>query len=117
MIKELKIGETSYNARPSALTEVIYRNVFGKDLKTELSVIAKDKKTETSIFKELAFVMIWQAKPRDQKIGEAMKRLSIDDYYEWLDEIDERGFLNAETLANITNLWLASNASIVTSKN
>lgn len=114
----LKIGNKEFNARTSGLTEVIYREVFGKDLKIEMSKIKLEKSQNTAIFKELAFVMVWQAMPKDKKTSEAMKDLKITDYYEWLDEeTNERDFLSAETLSGITNTWLMSQETNIEIKN
>lgn len=113
----LTIGTKTYDARPSALTEGIFRELFKKDLKIEMSSLRSGSNKDTSLFKELAFVMVWQARPRDKKIGEAIKDLSINDYYEWLDEIDESDFLKAETLTSITNTWLGNGTTTVSVKN
>lgn len=114
----LRIGSKEFNARTSGLTEVIYRELFGKDLKIEMSKMKVENSKNMGIFKELAFVMVWQAMPRDKKTSEAMKELKITDYYEWLDEeTDERDFLDAETLAGITNTWLKSQESNIAIKN
>lgn len=121
MIKAIRIGDTDVNMRASALTAVIYRSLFGKDLTIELNKKRKAREnsdeTGLDIFKQLAFVMQWQALPRDNKVTEDMKRLSIDDYYEWLDTVEEADFFEGDTLASITNLWVSSQKSQIPLKN
>lgn len=120
MNRTIRIGEQDVLMRASALTAVIYRNLFGKDLTIELNKKRTSKNSEDSgldIFKQLAFVMSWQAIPRETKITEAMKRLTIEDYYEWLDTIEETDFFDGDTLASITNVWVSSQKTQIALKN
>lgn len=120
MITTIRLGEKDVPMRASALTAVIYRSMFGKDLTVELNKMRKTRENNESgldIFKQLAFVMNWQSLPRDTKITEAMKSLSIDDYYEWLDEVEEADFFEGDTLSAITSLWVNSQKSQIPLKN
>lgn len=112
MLKTIKIGEKHYDMRASALTAIIYKSLFGKDLISQLQE-TKETKTNLDLFKELAFVMCWQAEPKQMKTTEALKSLSMSDYYEWIDEIEEMDFYNEDVLREITLLWLSNQQSIV----
>lgn len=116
MLKTIKIGERNYDMRSSALTAMIYKNLFGKDLIAQLQE-TKESKSNLDLFKELAFVMAWQAIPKKEKITEALKSLSLADYYEWIDGIEEIDFYNEEVLREITLLWLSNQQSIIQLKN
>ena len=123
MNRTIRIGETDVPMRASALTSVIYRNLFGKDLTIEFNKMRGSSEaslledSSLELFRRLAFVMSWQAIPREIKTTEALKRLSIDDYYEWLDNIEEIDFYEPETLTAITNLWLNSQKAQIALKN
>lgn len=116
----LKIGNNEVSARSSGLTSEIYRNVFGEDLEQQMS-LARNKKLSGDaallMFKRLGFVMCWQALPRDNKITEAMKSLSNDDFLEWVDGFDAVDLLNENFITQVTSLWINNNKSLVELKN
>lgn len=116
MLKTIRIGEKRYDMRASALTAIIYKSLFGKDLISALQD-TKETKQNLDLFKELAFVMSWQAIPRQVKTTEALKSLSMTDYYDWIDDIEEADFYNADVLREITTLWLNNQQSIIPLKN
>lgn len=116
MLTTLKIGEKEVNVRTSALTSIIFRNLFRKDLTTEISALKTGENVNLDIFKELAFVMAWQATPSDSKVND-MKNLSNEDYLMWLDQFDEIDFYDPELLSQITTTWLSSQKSVIDVKN
>lgn len=115
MLKTIRIGEKNYDMRASALTAIIYKNIFGADL---IKALTNAKETNNlDLFKQLAFVMNWQAQKRQINATEALKSLSITDYYIWLDELEEMDFYSEEVLREITTLWLNNQKSVIEIKN
>lgn len=114
----LTIGEKTFDIRTSALTSTIYRSLFKNDLTIEISKLQNGTDTANlELFKQLAFVMVWQAIPRTQRTTEAMKSLTINDYYDWLEELEESDFYNPQLLKDITGSWLGNQKSVIELKN
>lgn len=113
--REIKIGNVSVPMRASGLTEYIYKTIWNKELMTEINDVKKTR--NIYVYRQLGFVMAWQAMKRDQKISEAMKTLSISDYIDWIDQFNERDLLDQKALLAIQKLWLDSEAITVESKN
>lgn len=114
----IKIGNNEFNARSSALTSKIYRQLFHKDLMAEMMSAKETKQAGiVELFEQLAFVLIWQAQERNVPISQALKKLSEDDFFEWLEKFDEMDFYAPETLEKITQIWLKNSESLVNSKN
>lgn len=118
--KILKIGNKEIEARSSGLTSTIYRNLFDEDLEQQMAAARAGKLAGTAaleMFKKLAFVMCWQAIPRDVKITEAMKSISLDDFYTWLDDFECFDTLNQDFIRQVTELWVGNSKSLVELKN
>lgn len=113
----LTIGTKTFDVRTSALTSTIYRGLFKADLTVEISKLQTSEEKNLELFKQLAFVMVWQAEPRTQKVTDAMKALTMDDYYAWLEDLEETDFYDPNLLATITTTWLGGNKSVVDLKN
>lgn len=71
----------------NAMTPVIFKRVFHKDFLME----SQKKDVDLTLFQELGFVMAQQAaKPAK----ELMTGLTVDEYYEWLEEFGALDIIN-----------------------
>lgn len=117
----IKLGDKEVSARSTGLTSTVYRHLFSQDIEQQMTD-AKNKKLSggesLNMFRQLAFVMIWQAKDRDVKTSEAMKALRIEDYYDWLDEeVETIEVLTQDFIASVTQMWVNNSVSLVDLKN
>ena len=87
MFGKVKIGNKEVEMLATASTPIRYKGIFKKDV----IAILTGKKTEAlgDFCSELGFVMAKQAEKSD------MARLSVEAYYEWLDQFDAMDVYNA----------------------
>ena len=106
MEKTIKIGDREVRFKANAVTVLVYRREFQKDLFVELQHMDTKNMTTDMVqtIYELAYVM---AKQADKTID-----VSLDD---WLDSFD---VFPIETVGSeILSLWQKSNTGIAKSKN
>lgn len=115
MYSEIKIGKTTVPMRSSGLTAHIYKRLFGKDLLKQF--ISVKETNDISFLRELAFVMAWQAKDHAPSVSHDLQKLSINEYFDWLDRYSEMDFMDQNTLLEIENCWLENTKSTADLKN
>lgn len=100
------IDGKEYRISSSALTPIIYKHIFGKDILLDMQRLkSEDPEDQLSInetITKLAFVMSKQA----SLDAPATMRLSSDDFYIWLNGFDNGDFLDADVIEKITRAWL-----------
>lgn len=109
-IKTIKIADKEVEMRGSALTSVIYKELFGSDVLVEVEHMRtiEDKielySQSVVIYRQLGFVMAWQASNKE-KTAEKMKSLTEYEYFAWLDELDDTGFSDPNYIKEVQTLW------------
>lgn len=100
------IEEKEYKIASSALTPIIYKHIFGRDVLVDMQKLKseseEDKLTINETIIKLAFVM---NKQTALDVPSLMK-LSSDDFYIWLNGFDNGDFLDPEVITSIINIWL-----------
>lgn len=100
------IDGKEYRISSSALTPIIYKHIFGKDILLDMQRLkSEDPEDQLSInetITKLAFVMSKQA----SLDAPSTMRLSSDDFYIWLNGFDNGDFLDADVIEKITRAWL-----------
>lgn len=114
MQKTILIGEKEFKFRASALTSMLYKDLFGEDLIRELPKIQENAAVDKII--GLAFVMNFQATSKNA-LEESKEKLTIANYYAWLDQFEQLEVLNRDFVKDITALWLSNTATSSTAKN
>jgi len=98
MQKELMIGEKALTLAANAATPVRFQMTFQCDLLNTLGKISTENAEYLGVVSQMAYIMARQAE------GET-KRLSFDNYLEWLEQFeDPMAFVNAS--ADIISFYL-----------
>lgn len=109
-----KIDDKEYKIASSALTPLIYKHLFGKDILIDMQKVNsdtdEDKLEVNDTVTRLAFVMNRQT----ALDVPSLMRLSTDDFYIWLNNFDNGDFLDSEIITSVIDVWM--DASKVTSK-
>ena len=119
---KIEIGEKTFNFRSSAATEMLYKQVFKKDLLKSFmafSALADTKEATEENIEEinastqqvlyLGFIMAMQA----EMTAKEVKNLTYDDYLEWLDGIEE---MPEDLVTTIIHTYTAGKATDVEQK-
>lgn len=101
MERNIKIGSNEYKMKASAATLVHYRNEFGADMLTEISLYARGNNS-TSVIERSAYIMAKDA-------GETLPA-----FEEWLEGFNLTDFNHAAK--DIVKLWNENSGTVVTSK-
>lgn len=100
------IEEKEYKIASSALTPIIYKHIFGRDVLVDMQKLKseseEDKLTINETIIKLAFVMNKQT----ALDAPSLMKLSSDDFYIWLNGFDNGDFLDPEVITSIINIWL-----------
>lgn len=125
----ITIGTQDVPMANSAFTAILYRQLFKKDFLQEMAQLTslKDKKyadyteaekalslTITDSYSRIAFVMARQG--QTNSIDELMK-VSITDYYEWMNQFPPNAFQKPDTMAGIIAFWNGNARNDIESKN
>ncbi len=104
----VRIGDKDYKMCSAASVNLTYYNIFHEDF---MALMNPDKPTEAiTPFIKMAFVMAMKG----EKSKEEIKKLTVSDYEEWLDEFTMGDLVNA--IGDIQALYLGSSNGIVDSK-
>lgn len=110
MKKEIDLNGT-VTLEATAMTDFMYQSIFGGNLTNEFQK-CKENGNETELVKRICFVMAQRA---DLGSWRAVKDLTKDDYYDWLDSIDSYAI---ETQSEaIVNLYACNRKTKVAPKN
>ena len=104
MFKEVKIGNITVPMLANGATALRYRNIFGKDIISELMGAQEDTVKGVNSLPELAFIMAMAAKAKDGEID--MSLLNQDKYIEWLEQFDPMDLPSAAE--EIVNLYMSN---------
>lgn len=81
MYKDVMIGSEKVGMLANAASPIIYNRLFKKNLLAEAAKLSAEN-LDYDLIVGLAFVFSMQAK----KNREELNRLSVDDYYDWLEQ-------------------------------
>ena len=115
-----RIANTDINLKSTALTAVLFKNIFHFDILTTINSIRTDdtngEANERAIdaIGMLAFVMSKQA---DTDSVPDLFKLTETDYYIWLDQFNINDLRSAEAISAIMAAWTGNVATSVNAKN
>lgn len=115
-----RIANTDINLKSTALTAVLFKNIFHFDILTTINSIRTDdsngEANERAIdaIGMLAFVMSKQA---DTDSVPDLFKLTETDYYIWLDQFNLNDLRSAEAISSIMSAWTGNVATSVNAKN
>lgn len=115
-----RIANTDINLKSTALTAVLFKNIFHFDILTTINSIRTDdangEANERAIdaIGMLAFVMSKQA---DTDSVPDLFKLTETDYYIWLDQFNINDLRSAEAISSIMAAWTGNVATSVNAKN
>jgi hypothetical protein len=116
----IRIANTDINLKSTALTAVLFKNIFHFDILTTINSIRTDdangEANERAIdaIGMLAFVMSKQA---DTDSVPDLFKLTETDYYIWLDQFNINDLRSAEAISSIMSAWTGNVATSVNAKN
>lgn len=89
MFRTIKVGDKDVPMLAMASVDNYYTHIFGED---PVAILEKANDTNTfapavEMFKKMGFVMAKFAELKDRK---ALFRLTLDNYFDWLDEFDRK---------------------------
>lgn len=108
MRKAVIIGTHSVDMVSNALTPVLFKRVFHKDLLLE----TQKKDLDLTLFQELGYVMMMQASGLSAK--DLTNAISYDGYMEWLEQFEALDIMSA--VNEIFELYSAQNMPTSKSK-
>lgn len=100
MLTEVKIGNRSLKLKSSAITKILYKNIFGEDPLVSLKSSEGIESIDT--ITQLAFVMQKQAESANWR---DLSNVTKEEYYEWLDSFDEDDFLNKDNVIALLSAY------------
>jgi len=115
-----RIANNDINLKSTALTAVLFKNIFHFDILTTIHSIKTDdvngEANERAIdaIGMLAFVMSKQA---DTDSVPDLFKLTETDYYIWLDQFNLNDLRSAEAISSIMSAWTGNVATSVEAKN
>ena len=115
MKKTINIGEKEVTFRASALTAFLYKRLFNEDLMKVITTIG-DTNDVDKIF-GLAYVMKFQAESANPADDMKNGKLTLEGYYEWLDEFEQTDLLNEEFFAGVVSVWIGNQQTTTNAKN
>lgn len=111
MVSNIMVGGNEFSLIANAATPFRFKQIFGTDL---LMVFQKSTQSEedgmilSEVVTQLAYIMHKQAEKAD------MNRLSIDDFYAWLEDYEPMDFVMVGQ--EIINVYMASTIPTSTAK-
>lgn len=92
--------------RGSAMTDYLYKRIFGKEIKKEMADVAAadedgQKLLMVDTMERLSFVMCQQYEKNWREVAV----LKEEDFFDWLDMFPPGFFLDKDTMSLIVNEW------------
>ena len=115
MKKTIKIGDKEVTFRASALTPFIYKRLFNEDLMKVITTIGETNDVDKMF--GLAYVMKIQAESNNPADDMKNGKITLEGYYEWLDEFEQSDVLNAGFFSEVVSIWIGNQQTTTNAKN